>query len=395
MRPYYHSEMKFIGICLVLLTFLSSCDRSEIDNEEQSTAKNARLVKLDSIQIPFLGTPRLDDVDPKNRKLVFIQSEQIKDEVFVANFDGEIIHSFDANGNTLVGNLNLMAPLKFDSTGSSLLAFGSPYIKKISLDGSQVDLLYSGNTAYLNSFPRPCNELVDLDGRIFYNNHMYEQEFRSDKADFYKEISLIGFVDLEKNERINFLKFPNESMYTSGKIFPAFSWGSHFAFSDKQLNVIFEGEPSLFVFERQSPFSYIKKIDLDLKDFQYNHGVQEGEQVADFMEHVRIMGKMESIKFFGNKILVFYTSGFSAQQLKKWTTASSANERNEMIDQFGKETPPRVQILDSDYNLLADLPIPAHILPSDIFVRDGFLWAGKYNSDVEEDFFTIYKLTID
>lgn len=387
--------MKFIGICLVLLTFLFSCNRSEIDHEHQSSAKNGRLVKLDSIQIPFLGTPRLDDVDPKNRKLVFIQSGQTNIEIFVANFVGEIIHSFDANGNTLVGNLNLMALLKFDSTGGSLLAFGSPHLKKISLDGSQVNLLYSGNTAYLNSFPRPCNELVDLEGRIFYNNHMYELEFRSDKADFYNEISLIGFVDLEKNERINFLKFPRESMYTSGKIFPAFSWDSHFAFSDKYLNVIFEGEPSLFVYEGQSPFSYLKKIDLDLKDFQYNHGVQEGDQVADFMEHMRIMGKMESVKFFDDKILVFYTSGFSTQQLKTWETATTANERNEMIDRFGKETPPRVQILDSDYNLLADHPIPSHILPSDIFERDGFLWAGKNNPDVEEDFFTVYKLILE
>ena len=387
--------MKFIGICLVLLTFLVSCNKSQIDQEEQSTAKNGRLVKLDSIQIPFLGTPRLDDVDPRNRKLVFIQSGQTNIEVFVANFAGEIIHSFDANGNTLVGNLNLMAPLKFDSTGGSLLAFGSPHLKKISLDGSQVSLLYSGNTAYLNNFSRPSNELVSLDGKIFYNNHMYELEFRSDKADFYKEISLIGFVDLEKNERINFLKFPSESMYTSGKIFPAFSWDSHFAFSDKYLNVLFEGEPSLFVYEGQSPFSYLKKIDLDLKDFQYNHGVQEGEQVADFMEHMRIMGKMESIKCFDDKILIFYTSGFSTQQLKTWETATTANERNEMIDRFGKETPPRVQILDSDYNLLADLPIPPHILPSDIFERDGFLWAGKYNPDVEEDFFTIYKLILE
>ncbi|MEB2781162.1 hypothetical protein U3A58_12230 [Algoriphagus sp. C2-6-M1] len=357
--------------------------------------KNWQLIKVDSIQIPFLGTPRLDDVDPKNRRLVFMQSGQNEDEVFVANFDGEILHSFGANGNTLVGRLGLMAPLKFDSEGRSLLAFGFPHIKKISLDGEQVDVLYTGNTAYQNSFPRPSNELVASDGKIFYNNHMHDQEFRSDREEFYKKISLIGFVDLEKNERINFLKFPNESMFVSGRIFPAFSWDSHFAFSDEHLNVVFEGEPSIFVFESQSPFSFIKKIDLNLQEFQYYKGVQEGEQVADFMEHMRIMGKMSSIKILDNKILVFYTSGFSSQQLKTWETASSANERNDMINRFRKETPPRIQVLDSEYNLLADFAIPSHIIPSGIFERDGFLWAGKSNPDEEEDFFTIYKFILD
>lgn len=65
-----------------------------------------------------------------------------------------------------------------------------------------------------------------------------------------------------------------------------------------------------------------------------------------------------------------------------------------MINRFRNETPPRVRILDSAYNVLSDFSIPSNILPSDILVRDGFLWAGKYNPNEEEDFFTIYKLDL-
>lgn len=387
--------MKSIGIYLIIIAVLSSCHRSENNTEAQTTEKNWQLIKVDSIQIPFLGTPQLHDVDPENQRLVFMQSGQNEEEVFVANFDGQILHSFEAHGNTLVGFLRLMAPLQFDEDGSSLLAFGVPHVKNISLDGEKIEVLYSGNIPYYSRNASPRNELIDKGGKIFYNNLMNDQEFRPDRADFYKKLRLVGFLDLEKKEKNNFLEFPDESVYTSGKIFPHSAWVSHFAFSKDHLNVVFEGEPALFVFEGQSPFTYIKKVELDLKGFQFYQGVAEGEQVADFMENMITMGKMQSIKTYNKKILVFYMPGFTSKHLKTWATASSPEERNEMINRFRKETPPRIQVLDSAYNLLADFPIPSHIIPSGIFERDGFLWAAKSNPDEEEDFFTIYKLILE
>lgn len=46
-------------------------------------------------------------------------------------------------------------------------------------------------------------------------------------------------------------------------------------FSDNYLNVVFNGEPAIFIFEDEAPFSFIKKADLDLKERQFSHGVPE------------------------------------------------------------------------------------------------------------------------
>lgn len=386
--------MKLIGICLVIITVFTSCNRSKNNTDIQIKEKDWKLTKLDSIQIPFLGTPQLHDVDPKNRNVVFMQSGPDEEEIFVANFDGQILHSFDAHGNTMVGFLRLMAPLQFDKEGSRLLAFGVPHIKQISLDGEVVDVLFSSNTPYYSSNPAPNNELHVHEGKIFYNNRMNDQEFRWDRADFFKKLRLIGYYDLVEKEKNNFLKFPDESVYASGRIFPHSDWISHFTFSDEYLHVIFNGEPAVYVYEANTPFTYIKKIELDLKEFQFSKGVPEGEQVADFMETMITMGKMINIKFHNNMIVVCYSSGFNAQQMKTWATAESPQERNEMINRFRSESPPRIQVFDKDYNLLADFPIPIHINPSGLFERDGFLWAAKHNPDMEEDFFTIYKMTL-
>jgi hypothetical protein len=102
--------MKNIGTCLLIFTILSSCSRSKDNTENLAVEKDWQLTKVDSIQIPFLGTPQLHDVDPKNRTMVFMQSGESEEEVFVANFDGEILHSFKAHGNTQVGFLRLTAP---------------------------------------------------------------------------------------------------------------------------------------------------------------------------------------------------------------------------------------------------------------------------------------------
>ncbi|TXE12138.1 hypothetical protein [Algoriphagus aquimarinus] len=201
-------------------------------------------------------------------------------------------------------------------------------------------------------------------------------------------------MDLDKKETTTFLSFPEESIYQNGLIFPHSSWVSHFIFSQNQLLVAFEGEPALYVFDGKEPFSFHQKIDLNLGEFRGYEGHTEGEEGIDFMEARITLGKIESIKKLGEYVLIGYKRGFTDDQLRIWETASTPEERRELITRFEKESPNRFLLLNEDLEFLDDFPNPQFLNISSLMARDGYLWGSKYDPDIEEDYFTIYKLEI-
>ncbi|WP_339755660.1 hypothetical protein [Algoriphagus aquimarinus] len=349
---------------------------------------------IDSIQIPFLGNPNLQDISPSNEKILFIESGPNDEEIFITNFNGEILNSFVTNGNTIVGHLRRIAPLHFDEDGNSFLSFGSPQIKRVSLDGKTVEIILTGIPPYYSSSPSPTNEIIVRDNKIFYNSRSEDENYNRYQKEYLKNLKLIGYLDLDKKETTTFLPFPEESIYQNGLIFPHSSWVSHFIFPQNQLLVAFEGEPALYVFDGKEPFSFRQKIDLNLGDFRAYKGHSEGEEGIDFMEAMITLGNIQSIKKLGEYVLIGYKRGFTNDQLRIWETASTPIERRELITKFEKENPKRFLLLNEDLEFLDDFPNPQFLNISSLMAREGYLWGSKYNPNIEEDCFTIYKLEI-
>jgi len=112
------------------------------------------------------------------------------------------------------------------------------------------------------------------------------------------------------------------------------------------------------------------------------------------MEAMITLGKIESIKKVGKYILIGYNHGFTENQLRIWENASTPEETREMINKFKKENPSRILLLNESLEFLDDFPNPRFLNISSLMVRDGYLWGSKYDPDIEEDYFTIYKLEI-
>ncbi|MDF2156992.1 hypothetical protein [Algoriphagus sp. CAU 1675] len=376
------------------ILFFSYSQKNNKKLEPEIQSKHYQLTVVDSIQIPYLGRPILQDISPYTQKILFIESGEYDEEIFTANFQGEIIHSFIANGNTIVGHLRRIAPLHLVKDGSLILSFGNPQVKKISLDGSEVETIFTGVPPYYSSFPSPTNEIIIRDNKIFYNNRSDDGNYNRYQKEYLKNLKLIGYLDLEKSEITNFLSFPEESIFQNGLIFPHSTWVSHFIFSQNKLIVAFEGESALFVFDGEAPFSFEQKIALNLGDFKSYKGHPEGEEGMDLMEALTNLGKIESIKKTDEYILIGYKRGFNNQQIRKLETATSPQERWKMIQEFEKENPSRIQLLDENLQFLDDFPKPQFLNISSLMVREGYLWGSKSDPDSEEDHFTIYKLEV-
>lgn len=377
------------------IVILSACSqKSEKNSEKETQLKDFNLVQVDSIKIPYLGNPILQDISPLNQKILFIEIGEYDEQIFTANFEGEILHSFSTNGNTIVGNLRRIAPLHFEENGNSFLSIGSPQIKRVSLDGMEMENVFTGIPSYYSTFPSPTNEVIIRGNKIFFNNRSEISEYNRYQKGYLNSLKLLGNLDLKKNEITYFLPFPESSKYQNGLIYPHSNWVSRFIFSKNELIVAFEGEPALFVFDDKAPYSFIKKVDLNLDKFNAYKGHEEGEEGIDFIEAMTTLGKIESIKKVGEYVLVGYDPGFNNEQIRNWKNTTSPEEKRELINKFKKETPSKILVLNENLELLGDFSFPDNILISSLMERDGYLWGSKFNPDIEEDFFTIYKLSL-
>lgn len=387
--------MKKIFIPFLLLgILLPACSEKPAAQNIEVTVKQYEIILSDSIKIPYLGRPILHDISPSNQKILFTEIGEFDMEIFTANFDGEIIHSFISNGNTIVGNLKLVAPLRLENEGNSFLSFGVLQVKIVSLDGTEVETIFTGIPSYYSAFPSPSNEIVIRNNKIFYNNRSDDGTYNRYQKEYLPNLKLIGYFDLDSSKTTNFLSFPEESIYQNGLIFPHSNWVSHFIFSKDELLVVFEGEPAIFVYEGEAPFSFKQRIELNLPDFKAYKGHPEGEDGIDIMVAFSALGKIESIKMAGKYIVIGYKKGFTDQQMINLGTAISPQEKGKMIREYEKENSSRIQLLDEKFQVLDDFPKPKNLNISSLMVRDGHLWGSKFDSDSEEDFFTIYKLEI-
>lgn len=379
---------------LILGLLCFSCSKKDKESEKEPSAKHYEIVFSDSIKIPYLGKPILQDISPSDQKVLFIERREYDQEIFTASFQGEIIHSFVTHGNTIAGHLGGIAPLHFEDDGNSFLSFGTPQVKKVSIDGSEVETIFTGIPPYYSAFPVPANELVKRNNKIFFNNRSDEGTYNRYQKEYLPNLKLIGYLDLDKSETTNFLSFPEESIYQNGLIFPHSTWASLFIFLQNELIVAFEGEPALFVFDGEEPFAFKQKIELKLSDFKSYKGNPEGEKGIDIMEARTSLGRIESIKTINEFIVIGYKQGFTDNQIRNLETATSPLEKGKMIREFENENSSRIQLLDEKFQVLDDFLKPKYLNISSLMVRDGHLWGSKFDPETEEDFFTIYKLEI-
>ena len=101
----------------ILLCFISCNSRS---NTTDSPRRAVTLEKLDSIKINYLGRPVVHDLDPVSETVIFMENnaEGQGEEIFVADFDGNILASFIKDGDTRDTYGRLMVPLILDGENS-------------------------------------------------------------------------------------------------------------------------------------------------------------------------------------------------------------------------------------------------------------------------------------
>lgn len=384
--------MKNLIFLFAILTFLSSCEKKEHTASEKAV-NTVSLQKLDSIQIYYLGTPIIHDIDPLSKTVLFMEQKEFLAKILVADFDGKFLHSFLKSGDVPDSYGGLISTLRIESD-SSFIAYGSNGFLRYDFSGkllSQVDH---------KDFQPPIFKQLAMQFGMKKIGDRYifeEQDYRGVNvrdSDHYKDLYLLSWLDPETGEREPFLKIPETSIFRNGKYFFAHSWKPIFTISNDIIYVAFGIEPVIYAFDSEPPYTLVKRIPLDLKEYRYYKGGNDYSSVANFMHLRNSTGRIEAVKIMDGYYIISYFPGFNKVDIEQSLMNKSPEEAKIFRERMQEKYPNRIAIFDSLGNRLNDF-VPKGLVAEEMLLRNGELWmVGKEDPNTEKDYFMLYNIVL-
>lgn len=372
---------------MVLLLF--SCDSG--NNDTAGTATSVYFEKLDSIQIDHLGNPTVHDIDPNTGTIVFIEHRQSKEDIMIADFEGNIKASFTKSGDVPDSYGDLMASLKIDGD-SSFMAYSYNGFLTYDFTGklqSQVKL----KEFRVPNFTRKGMGfgMEKWEGKYLFIDQG-SRDINYSSIDAYNQIRLLNWLDPETGEKEPFIQFPESSIFKSGKYFFRDSWAPAFTLADNRIYVAFGIEPVIYIYEAYSPYSLISSFPLDLPNYKYFKGEVDYGPGFELKGFNYGSGKILNIQKVNKFFAVAYFRGYEKRDRDESSTNKSPEEARAFYERMREKYPIHIAVLDSNGTRLNDF-VPEGLRASSMLVRNGELWMQeKPDEEVERDYFRLFRV---
>ena len=375
---------------LMLFIFFLSCNSKNQDlevTETSSAQKSISLVKLDSIQIDYLGNPTVHDIDPKSGTVLFMDHKEFSEDIFIADFEGNILSSFTKFGDVPDTYGALMGTIKIIGS-DSFLVYGYKGFFTYDFNGKLLSLVKYDDFQVPNERMTAMGfGMENLSNKLLYRNF----EPRPSEADQYKDLKLLSLIDPKTGKRNAIIGFPESSVFLNGNHFFSPSWYPVFTVDEEHIYVAFGLESVIYVYEATEPYSLKFSIPLDLPDYNYSKGTEDPNDVR-FISMLFSSGRIDNIKKIDGKYIVAYFPGYNETDTETNFENKSPEEASIFREKMMEKYPKRIAILDSLGNVINDF-VPEGLEPRSMLLRNGELWMmEKPDEEEEKDYFKLFKV---
>ncbi|WP_291785128.1 hypothetical protein [Cecembia sp.] len=381
----------FAHITLIVLIF--SCVQSKHEEVLSRAYDNGivTLEKIDSVQIEYLGNPIVHDIDPQSGTILFMEHGDTFEDIYVADFDGNILYTYPKFGDLPDTYGVLFGPLKIIGE-KEFMAYGINGLLTYDLSGKLISRTKIQDIVPYNFARKSMGYgLGILDDAVLYIDQGSRNLDYSD-LDIYHKVSPMITIDKITGKIEEVMKIPESSIYLNGKHFFRDAWAPVFGLTNDKLFVVFGAEPKIFVFDNNNSFSLIKEIPFTIPN--YNYFLGESSFNPNSLMYYFSYGRVETINWLDGVFILGYFPGYNQIDINESLENKSLEGYREFGDRMRKKYPHRFAIFDSAGNLLNDFVLE-NVDPRNIILRNGELWAmEKPDWEIEKDYFTVYRLEL-
>ncbi|HAH39095.1 MAG TPA: hypothetical protein DEQ87_10170 [Algoriphagus sp.] len=316
------------------------------------------------------------------------------EDIHLADFEGLVFSSFSKTGDYPDTYSSLSSTLRIVDD-NSFLANGYNGFMTYNFDGRLISKVKHINFQVPNYSPLLMGHGMEKmgDKYVYINQDSPKDNDYSNKSR-YDEMYLLDLLDPATGEREGIIKFPESSIFKSGKYFFRNAWDPVFHIENKKIHVAFGLEPVIYTFEASPPYEIESTLPIDLKGYNYFKGADEYSEDVSFFGLRFTSGMILNIKKFQNFFLVAYFPGYDQLDTQTNFENKSQDEAKDFRERMQKKYPSRIAIVDSSGNILNDF-VPQGLEPSSMLLRDGQLWMmEKADEEVERDYFRLFRVAL-
>lgn len=385
--------MKKLNLLFALAAIFFSCSKST-EQEDLKENESFAFVKKDSIQVQYIGLPKLMDVNPTLQKVLLFDAQAMK--FVISDFEGKVISEFSKDRDAPDGfGFFPMAAGKFKENGNIQIV-SSRGVFEYDQEGTLISSKRIPNDKVLPFSGRidALQEIQFVDDQILLAGVIARSEYNKTQPEFYDNFLQLVWADTASGNFEQFLNFEAESIFQNNMSHEPTTLSPKFEVIDDKLYVISGTDPFLNIYQVDSPYTRIARVPLALKDYKLNPG--EDPKLVDprAISYDPSFGNILKIAKVQNYLVVSYLTGYDEMDAELAKEQKSEDEWQAFNERVNKKYKTHYLILDLEGKQLADLESPEEF--DNVFVsRDGSLWFfAKPNPEVEEDFAKIYQVGI-
>lgn len=385
----------FIFFITIAICSCYSKSKESVEKQIQEKPLIVSFDKIDSIKVDFLGNPNVHDIHPESRTVLFVHNySMFSEDIHLADFEGLVFSSFSKTGDYPDTYSSLLSTLRIVDD-NSFLANGYNGFMTYNFDGRLISQVKHIDFQVPNYSPLLMGHGMEKmgDKYVYINQDSPKDNDYSNKSR-YDEMYLLDLLDPATGEREGIIKFPESSIFKSGKYFYRNAWDPVFHIENKKIHVAFGLEPVIYTFDASPPYELDSTLPIDLKDYNYFKGADEYSEDVSFFGLRFTSGMILNIKKYQDFFLVAYFPGYDQLDTQTNFENKSQDEAKDFRERMQKKYPSRIAIVDSSGNILNDF-VPQGLEPSSMLLRDEQLWMmEKPNEKLERDYFRLFRVTL-
>jgi hypothetical protein len=383
--------MKNVLFFLFILFIVSACGS---DENRQSDSSSLQMHAVDSVKIDFLGNLILQDVDEKLERVLFYNMS--KNEMVLANFEGEILWEKSWEGDSPNSHGGLVSPAKFN--GDQIFVIGRKGYTYYDINGNLLTqkALPANYRTFFTSFNQRgiAEEWRDK----YYTVYFDRGSFQTNEAEYYTNLKVMGEFDPESEVLRTFVNFPAGSKFINGRAYEVPNMMPVYARVGQYIWMVFFSDTKLYKFDLNNDFELLETKALSHLSFYETKGVELSAKDPRAIIFTDNDGQNSILKTDGNYLLMGYVPGLneSDRDMRESLRVPDKKEELQAFEkQLAKRNVPSWIVYDLNGEKLSEFPNTLNMNFFHLIGKSGHFYTLRNpRTDEEEDFFMLYKLKI-
>jgi hypothetical protein len=383
---------KDLLLLLSSLILMACSQKPNLENADISPFEYEIRV-ADSVLINYLGTPLLFDIEPEKRLLFFHDFNRNMNVLM--DFEGNTLWEKSFTGDSPNNNGHFLSIASF--TDSGFVFLGSRGIGVYDWDGNLISQKRPSHN-FLTSFVI-LNQAAKLEywGNNWVHRFINAGEFKSNQAEYYTSLKTLALIN-EESGKVEFdLPLPKDSRFLDGKSYENIDLSALTSLKNEHLWAVFGGDNKLYKFALKDLSNPLAQIEINYPKFVFSKGTPLVEQDPNSRVYSNY-GQNELLRTDGKFLMLVYRPGFTSEEqnlLRDYGKIEDPAQKQSLIAEIRQRNNSRIILFDAEGNQVLEMPTQKGWGMGSLIAKNGSFWIKKNpNPEVEEDFFTLYRLEL-